>query len=361
VKERPEDQHEPLRPVDPGVVVENGSARPEARHLAVPALVRRQRQAGEGQAPEGRQHDDARRQRRFGPPVQGVDGATIALAAAAYAAALLAQLLTFGVSLTPDRYVLVLLAPTLVLGCGRRFVLDFIPFVALVVLYEECRGLAHTFHASPYYLPQLDAEKWLFGGHVPSNVLQDWLWKGRLEWYDQVLSSVTRIHFIVPPTLAFALWLRRRALFYRFAASLLVLSYAGALTFYLFPAAPPWAAALHGLIPPLSSPAGVQAAASPLPTDSGPIYHLVDDNPYAAIPSLHAGYSVLIFLFVVTLARGTRFQRWAWLAILYPAVQWFAVVYTGGHYVVDLIIGAAYAAAAAFGVHLLWRRLGWPE
>ncbi len=290
-----------------------------------------------------------------------VDGATWALAAAAYAVALLAQLFTFGVSLTPDRYVLVLLAPAIVLGCGGRFLLDFVPFVALIVLYEECRGLAHTFHPSPYYLPQLDAERFLFGGHVPTAVLQDWLWTGHLQWYDQLLSAVTRIHFIVPPTLAFLFWLRRRTLFYRFAASLLALSYAGALTFYLFPAAPPWAASEKGLIPFLANPAGVQAASSPLPTDSGPIYHLVAGNPYAAIPSLHEGYSFLIFLFIATVAWRTR---WRWLglvAVVYPIVQSFAVVYTANHYVVDLIIGALYATGAWYGMLRLWRWRGWPE
>ena len=285
------------------------------------------------------------------------------LAIVVFALALGTQILTFGLSLTPDRYFLVLLAPALVLGAGRRFALDFVPFVLLIVWYEECRGLAHIVNPDPYYLPQLDAEKFLFFGNVPSNVLQDWLWKGDLQWYDQALSALTRIHFIVPPTLAFALWLKRRALFYRFAATLLTLSYAGALTFALFPAAPPWKAAewdIH-LIPPLANPAGVQSAQSPLPTDSGPLYHLVDGNPYAAVPSLHAGYSVLVFLFLLTLAWDTRWRWLAMLGVLYPLAQSLAVVYTGNHYVVDLLIGAVYAAAALFGVRWLWRRLELPE
>jgi len=293
--------------------------------------------------------------------VKDVDRPTAALALVAFLIALGAQILTFGLSLTPDRYVLVLLAPALVLGAGRRLMLDFVPFVLLIVLYEECRGIAHILRPDPYFMPQLDLEKFLFGGSVPSNTLQDWLWKGSLQWYDQFLSAMTRIHFIVPPTLAFILWLKRRALFYRFATTLLVLSYAGAFTFALYPAAPPWAAADAGLIPFLSNPAGEQSAQSPLPTDSGPLYHLVDGNPYAAIPSLHGGYSFLIFLFVFTLAWRTR---WRWLALLglaYPAVQSFAVVYTGGHYVVDLLIGFLYATAALFGVWWLWRRLELPE
>ena len=155
---------------------------------------------------------------------------------------------------------------------------------------------------------------------------------------------MTRVHFIVPPTLAFGLWLKRRALFYRFAASLLVLSYAGALTFWLFPAAPPWAAAERGLIPYLANPAGVQAATSPLPTDSGPVYRLVDGNPYAAVPSLHGGYSLLVVLFVATLAWPTRWRWWVIVpAAAYPLIQTIAVVYTGNHYVVDLLIGFVYA------------------
>jgi membrane-associated phospholipid phosphatase len=248
-----------------------------------------------------------------------------------------------------------------VLGCGRRFMLDFVPFVVLIVLYEECRGLAHIVRPTPYVTAPLRAERWLFRGSVPTVRLQDWLWKGHLKWYDQALSAVTHIHFIVPPTLAFTLWLTRRALFYRFAATLLTLSYAGALTFAIFPAGPPWAASELGLIAPLANPAGEQAATAPLPSSGGPVYQLIDANPYAAIPSLHGGYSFLVFLFVASLAWRTRW-RWPALAggLCYPAVQSFAAVYTGNHYVVDLLIGFVYATVAFVAVQLVWRWRCWP-
>ena len=52
--------------------------------------------------------------------------------------------------------------------------------------------------------------------------------------------------------------------------------------------------------------------------------------------------------------------RWRWWAlgvgVLYPLAQSFAVVYTGNHYVVDLMIGYLYAIAALAGVWWLWRR-----
>jgi hypothetical protein len=220
-------------------------------------------------------------------------------------------------------------------------------------------------HPHPFYRPQLDLERFLFGGHVPSVVVQHWLWSGSSRWYDHALVEFTKLHFIVPPLLAFALWVKRRALFYRFAASMLTLSFAGALTFLVYPAAPPWAAAQSGMIDPISKlpiPHGAAAASSlPSTMSSFSITRLVVKNPYAAIPSLHGGYAFLVFGFVAMLIWKTR---WRWLIpvlALYPAVQCFAVVYTANHYVVDLLIGLVYATLSILGVRWFWRRRGWPE
>ena len=188
MEHRPKDEQQALRAIDPGAAVEDGAAAPEAGDLGVPALVGGEGGAEEGQADEHGQRHGGGDGERWGPPRRNIDRPTAVLAGVAFAIALLAQILTFGVSLTPDRYVLVLLAPALVLGRGRRFMLDFVPFVLLIVLYEESRGIAHTLHPSPYYLPQLDIEKFLFFGHVPTVVLQNWLWTGHLQWYDQFLS-----------------------------------------------------------------------------------------------------------------------------------------------------------------------------
>jgi membrane-associated phospholipid phosphatase len=263
----------------------------------------------------------------------------------------------FGLSLTVERMVLVLLVPAFVLRCSRAFLRDFLPFAALLILYAELRGVAHTLRPIPYYVPQLDAEKFLFGGHVPAAVLQAHFFNGTMRFHDTVLLDVTRIHSIVPPLLAFVLWLKRRALFYRFTATMLVLSYAAAVAFAAFPSAPPWAAAQTGFGLHVQR---IGHGPSSLPYLS--FYHYVDSNPYAAIPSLHAGYACFMFLFVATLVWHTR---WRWPAVfgsaLYVLVQSFAAVYTGNHYVVDLLIGYAFAAAAVFGVRAFWRRLGLPE
>ena len=276
-------------------------------------------------------------------------------AAVVFAAAVAVDQL-LGLGLAPERVMLILLAPAIVLGCARRYLLDWVPFGALLAAYALLRGFANVLRPDPYFLPQLKADRFLFGGDVPAAVLQHWFWDGGVRWYDHLVLIVKDVHLLVPLTLAFVLWLRRRALFYRFAATLLLLSFAAAVTFLIFPAAPPWAAADDGLLQVTRIGGGATTASA-----GNGVYSMVHANPYAAIPSLHAGYAVLVFLFAAGLAwrRGRRLLAAA--ALLYPLAQSFAVVYTGNHYVVDLLIGGAYAGASFVAVRVAWSRLRLPE
>ncbi|HZQ04230.1 MAG TPA: phosphatase PAP2 family protein [Gaiellaceae bacterium] len=287
------------------------------------------------------------------------------LALAALAAS--ASLVTWsdGLDWTPDRMLLVFLAPALVLRRGVRYLRDFAPFALLIFAYAECRGLAHLVSPHPFYRPQLWLERALFGV-VPAQWLQEELWHGTTQWYDRAAHFFLQLHFIVPPLLAFALWVKRRALFFRFASSMVLLSFAAAVVFAAFPAAPPWAAAQAGYLPnvvklPQAAP---DVSSAGLSSHTISVASVIPGNPYAAIPSLHAGYAFLVFLTVagLALARRGRFRRpLVALCAVYPLLQALAVVYTGNHYVIDIAIGFAFAAAAFVVTNRLWRRLGLPE
>ena len=69
----------------------------------------------------------------------------------------------------------------------------------------------------------------------------------------------------------------------------------------------------------------------------------ISSNDVAAFPSLHAAYPFLAFLF----ARRA-FPRAGWLMLAYTACVWFAIVYLGEHWVVDIVGGVVYAFAAYF-------------
>ena len=96
----------------------------------------------------------------------------------------------------------------------------------------------------------------------------------------------------------------------------------------------------------------IEGGNSPVSTSKSWIESHLLANPVAAVPSLHAAYALLVLLFACAW-RG-RIGLWA---APYTLGMWFTVVYLGDHYVVDILIGAAYAAVGWIAVpHLL--RLG---
>lgn len=78
-------------------------------------------------------------------------------------------------------------------------------------------------------------------------------------------------------------------------------------------------------------------------------------NLYAAFPSLHLGWNVLVSLAVFTNARHP-FLRAA--AVMSPCTLLFAIVVTGNHFIIDAAAGTALAFAALLAAGAA-RRLGW--
>jgi membrane-associated phospholipid phosphatase len=65
-------------------------------------------------------------------------------------------------------------------------------------------------------------------------------------------------------------------------------------------------------------------------------------NQYAAMPSLHAAWAMIIGLaLVVSLA-----SRWRWAALLHPALTVIVVVGTANHYWLDVLAAGALVALA---------------
>lgn len=67
-------------------------------------------------------------------------------------------------------------------------------------------------------------------------------------------------------------------------------------------------------------------------------------NPYAAVPSMHVAFALMIGWPLARLARHAA-VRVAW--IVYPFVMVFVIVVTANHFIVDALLGALTAAASA--------------
>jgi membrane-associated phospholipid phosphatase len=242
-------------------------------------------------------------------------------------------------------------------GWLRGVVLEWLPFAVVLWAYDLLRGHADGLLFAAYFRPQIDADRLLFAGAVPTVWLQDHLWHGssQLRWYDYAAWAVYISYFLATYLVAGLLWFCARERFRRYVATVSLLAAMGFATFALFPAAPPWLASREGELEWTTRSVGPISAHVPFVSlsfeglfERGSEYA----NPVAAVPSLHAAYTLLIALVLWRLAR----RAGPFLAA-YPVAMAFALVYTAEHYVVDVLLGWAYALVALWVVHRVADRL----
>ncbi len=277
------------------------------------------------------------------------------IAVAAYAILLSILMIWRGIAVTPDVVVVAFALAALVLGRGKLFLRDWIPFVALFFAYELMRGYADKFGLPIHVNEVISIDRLIGLGQLPTTILQS-LHHGPASSPD-ILATISVVfyflHFPLPLAIGFMLWLRQRRLYYDFVAALIVLSMAAFVTFLLVPVGPPWWAAQNGLVTGVLHlrDTGFNGLAN-LFLGFGHDYfysytsiYSISSNDVAAFPSLHAAYPFLAFLF----ARRA-FGKAGWLMLAYTVCVWFAIVYLGEHWVTDIIGGVVYAFGAYFAI-----------
>ena len=156
---------------------------------------------------------------------------------------------------------------------------------------------------------------------------QQWV----LQWPDLLKAAnwyYVGVHF--PLTTAFLVWgwLKRPPAEYRYARRLLSLLTGLALVVHVvMPLAPPRM---------LSSLGFLDTMAFFGPSAYGDSTTATVANQFAAMPSLHVGWALLIAVVVVRTARSP----WRWVAVLHPVITVMVVVATANHYWVDAVAAA---------------------
>jgi len=186
------------------------------------------------------------------------------------------------------------------------------------------------------------ADRGVFGA-VPSVWLQEHLVDGSPHWYDAVAALVYGTHFVSIPLVTGVVWFCLRDRFAAWLAAVLTFTTLGVGGYVVYPAAPPWLAADRGEI-------GAVHRLSRLgwdylhldPVGSLTVLGQQGSNPVAAMPSLHAGGALLVALLLWPLAN----TRWRAALLGYVMLMAVTLVYTGEHYVVDVVAGWLTAVAA---------------
>jgi hypothetical protein len=100
---------------------------------------------------------------------------TLYLLQGVYLVVLFAIFAIKGMGLTPDTLFLLLAAGFVWRGNRWRFVRDFGPFILLLLSYDAMRGFADDLGGQVHVGYPIAIDKALFFGHVPTAVLQGWL------------------------------------------------------------------------------------------------------------------------------------------------------------------------------------------
>jgi hypothetical protein len=164
-----------------------------------------------------------------------------------------------------------------------------------------------------------------------------------LRWWDFAAWGVYVSYFLATYIVAGALWFFAHEYFRRYVAMVSLLALMGFTTYALFPAAPPWMASDLGAMAPTTRSMGIIWSHVPIAHfndlfEKGSQYA----NSVAAVPSLHAAYTLLITLYLWRFA-----PLWGRVLLaIYPWAMAFALVYTSEHYFVDILLGWVYCLIA---------------
>lgn len=253
-----------------------------------------------------------------------------------------------------QRYVFVpkiIIILLIVLGAAlmRRLPLlvkDWFVFISFVYFFDSLRGIIYILTCKlglPVYTTYvIGIEKALFG-QIPSNVLQAWLLDPakapEFTWLEKGLTAFHGSHYLAFLLIGFIIWFYKPGSFRLFRTSYYLLMFLGILGYFLVPTVPPWMAANDfGLLPPL-----VRFNAIIFNIVIPDISTGFDTNPIAAMPSLHAAFPLLSSFLL------WRLYRWKGLAFyIYTAIVLFAIVYSGDHYIADILAGLLLTVACYF-------------
>lgn len=150
-------------------------------------------------------------------------------------------------------------------------------------------------------------------------------------------------HFVITTTFLIWLYIARNHAFY-FVRNMFMVAMGLALVGYLaYPTAPPRFLPEWGFSDTVASFVGETAENS-----ANVLY-----NPFAAVPSMHVAFALMIAIPAIFLVKNRALQLlWA----VYPLVVTFVVMVTANHFWLDAALGALVAAASAYAASAAFAR-----
>lgn len=227
----------------------------------------------------------------------------------------------------------------------RRFIKYFFPFLLTGALYDSMRyyywwGISGRILVSEHY----EFEKLLFGIQDGARIVSPpEFFEKRTSMFLDLICGFAYLVFVAEYlTAAFWLFFKEKFdLLKVFGLSFLVANGMGFITYFIFPAAPPWYLTLYGFGEARTDIPANAAAAVRFDQILGT--HFFDQiygrgiDVYGSIPSMHVAYPLLV-----------AWVAWKEKKLFLPALGFyflmcFSAVYLQHHHIIDIILGSIYA------------------
>lgn len=279
-----------------------------------------------------------------------VNGKTIAITGAVSVAYLLISCYVVGYKI--DQVVLVVLFNLAFYASAitRKFITGFAIFIVYWIIYDYMKAFPNYNYAPVHIADLYNLEKHFFGINISGKLLtpnEYWRYNGNTG-----LDLMCGIFYLcwIPVPMGFAVYLffKKRRQFLLFLLTFVLVNFIGFIIYYTFPAAPPWYVEYHGFNFIAHTPgntAGLAKFDAYFNISLFKSIYAKGSNVFAAMPSLHSSYPVIVLYY------GLK-NRLGLVNILFAVVTmgiWFAAVYLSHHYVLDVLAGVS---SAAIGITL---------
>ena len=240
----------------------------------------------------------------------------------------------------------------------RKFIVGFSVFIVYWMIFDYMKAIPN-YTISPIHMADLyNHEKSLFGIHFNGQLLTpNEYWKLNA---NTVLDIIAGLFYIcwIPVPLGFGafLFFKNRRQFLGFAITFFVVNLLGFVVYYSYPAAPPWYIQEHGFVFHPNTPGNTGGLARFDHYFNVNVFKSIYEkgsNVFAAMPSLHSAYPVIVIYYGIKNKLG-------YANIILATVMvgiWLTAIYTSHHYVLDVLAGITCAIAGIALFNVLFTRV----
>ncbi len=223
---------------------------------------------------------------------------------------------------------------------SRKFIIGFSFFIVFWILFDYMKAFPNYRYGTVHIDSLYRLEKSVFGIFSGGRLLTpNEYWLAHTSPALDVASGLFYICW-VPVPLLFAVFLfsRDRAQFLYFCGTFLLVNLLGFIIYYAYPAAPPWYIQQHGFHFYANTPgstAGLQRFDDFFHINLFQSLYAKSSNVFAALPSLHSSYPLLVLYFGLKNRLGP-------VNVLFALIMtgiWFSAIYTSHHYTLDVLAG----------------------